>query len=127
MLPVFGTGETRFQPVYAGDIGNLVEILTRPNVNRTTDSKGKIIEAAGPDSEFPFVSLTPSTEQSEPHSVLTFRQIMKLVVDHTGRFRPIVALPWVVGQLQAAIMRLLPASIFTITPDQVRLIHKLNG
>ena len=49
--------------------------------------------------------------------------MMKLVVDHTGRFRPIVPLPWVVGELQAAIMRLLPASIFTITPDQVRLMH----
>ncbi len=48
---------------------------------------------------------------------------MKLVVDHTGRFRLIVPLPWVVGELQAAIMRLLPASIFTITPDQVRLHH----
>ncbi len=63
VLPVFGKGETRFQPVYAGDIGRLVEILTRPDVNRTTDFKGKIIEAAGPDSEFPFLFLflTPST------------------------------------------------------------------
>ena len=45
--------------------------------------------------------------------------MMELVVDHTGRFRPIVSLPWVVGELQAAVMRLLPASIFTITHDQV--------
>jgi len=50
---------------------------------------------------------------------LTFCQMMKLVVDHTGRFRPIVSLPWVVGELQAAIMRLLPATIFTITRDQI--------
>jgi uncharacterized protein YbjT (DUF2867 family) len=52
VLPVFGKGDTRFQPVYAGDIGRLVEILTRDNVNLTTNVKGKIIEAAGPDGEF---------------------------------------------------------------------------
>ena len=51
---------------------------------------------------------------------------MQLVVDHTGRFRPIVSLPWVVGELQAAIMRLLPASIFTITRDQVRLMPEVS-
>ena len=54
MLPVFGKGDTRFQPVYVGDIGLLVEILTR-NGEKVAD--GKIIEAAGPDGE----SLSPST------------------------------------------------------------------
>jgi len=53
--------------------------------------------------------------------------MMQLVVDHTGRFRPIVSLPWVVGELQAAIMRLLPASIFTITRDQVRLMPEVSS
>jgi len=60
VLPVFGKGETRFQPVYAGDIGRLVEILTRRNVYGSTDYKGKIIEAAGPDSEFR-IFFSPST------------------------------------------------------------------
>jgi hypothetical protein len=55
----------------------------------------------------------------DPHPVLTFRQMMKIVVDYTGRFRPIVALPWVVGELQAEVMQLLPQNIFTITRDQV--------
>ncbi len=45
--------------------------------------------------------------------------MMKIVVDYTGRFRPIVALPWVVGELQAEVMHLLPQNIFTITRDQV--------
>jgi uncharacterized protein YbjT (DUF2867 family) len=53
VLPVFGNGGTRFQPVYVGDVGQLVEILTRDNSdpNIGTDSR-IIIEAAGPDSEF---------------------------------------------------------------------------
>jgi hypothetical protein len=54
---------------------------------------------------------------------------MQLVIDHTGRrSRPIIALPWVVGELQAAFMQLLPTSIFTITRDQVRLTARsLDG
>ena len=54
VLPAFGKGETQSQPVYAGDVGQLVEIVTRHNVNRNADFTGKIVQAAGPDSEFPF-------------------------------------------------------------------------
>jgi NADH dehydrogenase len=118
VLPVFGKGDTRFQPVYAGDIGRLVDILTRDNVIPITDCKGKIIEAVGPEGEF---SHSAQVERPchDPHSVLTFRQMMEIVVNYTGRFRPIVALPWVVGELQAEVMQLLPQNIFTITRDQV--------
>ena len=31
VLPVFGKGDTLFQPVYVGDVGRLVEILTKKN------------------------------------------------------------------------------------------------
>jgi len=56
VLPVFGKGDTQFQPVYAGDIGRLVEILTRDNDNviPITNCKGKIIEAVGPEGEFSY-------------------------------------------------------------------------
>jgi hypothetical protein len=53
VLPVFGKGDTWFQRVYAGDIGRLVDILTRDNrVIPITDCKGKIIEAVEPEGEF---------------------------------------------------------------------------
>jgi len=52
--------------------------------------------------------------------VLTFRQIMQLVVDHTGRFRPIISVPWTLGELQGEVMQRLPINLFTITRDQVR-------
>ncbi len=45
---------------------------------------------------------------------------MKLVVDHTGRFRPIISVPWILGELQGEVMQRLPTNIFTITRDQVR-------
>ena len=50
MLPVFGKGDTLFQPVYVGDVGRIVEILTRKNA--VNDADGKIIEAGGPDGKF---------------------------------------------------------------------------
>ena len=49
MLPVFGKGDTLFQPVYVGDVGRLVEILTKKNA--VNDAGGKIIEA-GADGKF---------------------------------------------------------------------------
>ena len=55
ILPVFGKGDTRFQPVYVGDIGLLVEILTRNCPVKIAD--GKIIEAAGPDGKFTLAQL----------------------------------------------------------------------
>jgi hypothetical protein len=51
--------------------------------------------------------------------VLTFRQIMQLVVDHTGRFRPIISVPWILGELQGEVMQRLPKNLFTITRSQV--------
>ena len=46
VLPVFGNGDTRVQPVYGGDIGLFVEILTRTSPVEVAN--GNIIEAAGP-------------------------------------------------------------------------------
>lgn len=48
-MPVFAGGTTKFQPVFAGDLASLVEIISRKDsaVRRTVD--GKIIEAGGPD------------------------------------------------------------------------------
>jgi hypothetical protein len=55
VLPVFGKGDTRFQPEYVRDIGLLVEILTRNGTVKVAD--GSIIEAGGPDGKFTFAQL----------------------------------------------------------------------
>ncbi|KAI0275305.1 NAD-P-binding protein [Gloeopeniophorella convolvens] len=107
VLPVFGTGKTRFQPVYVDDVGQLVEIVTRNDPAIRSQVDGKIIEAGGPD-------------------VLTFREIMELVVKHTGRFRPIVPVPWLMGQLQGEVLQRLPTNIFTVTGDQVEQLKTDN-
>jgi uncharacterized protein YbjT (DUF2867 family) len=63
VLPVFGKGDTRFQPVYVGDIGLLVEILTRNSPVKVAD--GKIIEAAGPDGKFTLAQLWLADRDSQ--------------------------------------------------------------
>ena len=45
---------------------------------------------------------------------------MQFVVDRTGRFRPIISVPWILGELQGEVMQRLPMNLFTVTRDQVR-------
>ena len=76
----------------------------------------------GPDSEFPV--LTPSTLLI---ALLRTTFSFDFPADDEAcggsrRFRPIVSPPWVVGELQAAIIRHLPTKIFTIARDSVRLM-----
>jgi hypothetical protein len=100
VLPVFGKGDTLFQPVYVGDVGRIVEILTRKNAVNDTD--GKIIEAGGPDGKISHLKCDCDSHfiNLDMLDSLTFRQIMSLVVIHTGRFLPIVSVPWKLGELK---------------------------
>ncbi|KAA1468011.1 NAD-P-binding protein [Dentipellis sp. KUC8613] len=107
ILPVFGNGKTRFQPVYVGDVAELVEILTRKDNKIRERVAGKIIEAGGPE-------------------VFTFRQIMELVLKYTGRTRPIVPVPWSAATLQAMVLERLPHNVFTISQSQVEQLKHDN-
>ena len=44
---------------------------------------------------------------------------MELVLKYTKRIRPIISLPWFVGEAQGAIFERLPPNLFTVTRDQV--------
>ncbi|KAG8928373.1 hypothetical protein FRC01_006038 [Tulasnella sp. 417] len=100
-LPVFGGGRSLFQPVFAGDIGRTIEILSRTNDERIlSDARNLVIQAGGPD-------------------VLTYRQLMELILKTTDRSRPILSLPFAVGTLQGALLEKLPENILTVTRSQV--------
>ncbi|KAF8641208.1 hypothetical protein AX17_000842 [Amanita inopinata Kibby_2008] len=99
-LPVFAGGQSRFQPVFVGDIAQAIEVIMRQA--KIKDSyAGKVIEAGGPE-------------------VFTFGEIMQLVLTYSKRKRPIVSLPLAIGMLQGTIMEKLPQNVFTITRDQIR-------
>ena len=99
-LPLIGGGETRFQPVFAGDVAEAVACL----VDRG-EADGKTYELGGPET-------------------LSFRQLMQFTLDTIGRKRALLTLPWGVAKLQAAVMGLLPKPL--LTSDQVELLKTDN-
>ncbi|KIR67311.1 NADH dehydrogenase [Cryptococcus bacillisporus CA1873] len=109
VLPVFGGGITRFQPVYVGDVARAIEICCRDDPTVVSQVAGRIIEAGGPD-------------------ILTYREIMELVLRYTdlqGR-RAIISLPYWVGSVQGFVLEMLPETMFTLTRDQVTQLREDN-
>lgn len=96
-LPVFST---RFQPVYVGDVA---EAFVR-SMNDTS-TRGKTYELGGP-------------------RVMSFKEIMQLVLRETRRKRFLVPIPLTLGSLQATFLEFLPKP--PLTRDQVRLMGNDN-
>jgi NADH dehydrogenase len=98
VLPLVGGGTTRFQPVYVGDVADaVVAALERP------EAEGKTYELGGP-------------------AVLSFRELMELMLAEIGRRRVLLTLPSGLASLAARLLGLLPNPL--LTPDQVRLLQK---
>jgi NADH dehydrogenase len=96
VLPLFGGGQSRFQPVYVGDVA---EAVAR-SVDGTLQG-GTVYELGGPD-------------------VKSFRDIMQEVLDATGRKRILLAIPWPIARLQGAVLGILPKPL--LTSEQVKLL-----
>lgn len=109
VLPLVGGGETRFQPVFVGDVAKAVALAIDGKV-----AGGKIYELGGPE-------------------VKSFRELVEYVCEITGRRRFIASLPFPLARLQARILEivntlslgLLPDE-FLLTRDQVTLLESDN-
>lgn len=108
-LPLIGGGETRFQPVFVGDVA---EAMARA-VDGTL-RPGMTYELGGPE-------------------VKTFRALMEYVLKVTGRRRLLVPLPFAAARLQAGVLEGLRYATFGLLPeellltrDQVRLLEHDN-
>ena len=99
-LPLIGGGETAFQPVFAGDVGEAVARLVDAG-----EADGKTYELGGPET-------------------LSFRKLMQFTLDTIGRRRALIPVPWSVAKIQAAVMGLLPKPL--LTSDQVELLKTDN-
>jgi uncharacterized protein YbjT (DUF2867 family) len=98
-MPVVA-GETRFQPVYVGDVADAaMAALADPAAG------GKTFELGGP-------------------RVMSMRQVLRYILDVTGRRRPMIALPEGFIRLQARLGELLPTP--PLTRDQLILLGKDN-
>jgi NADH dehydrogenase len=101
-LPLIGGGRTKFQPVFAGDVGQAA-------ANAAIDSgrAGTTYELGGPE-------------------VLTFRELLEAVLRYTSRRRLLLPIPFWMAKLQAVLTWPLPNAIRPITVDQVRLLKTDN-
>jgi len=102
-LPLIGGGESRFQPVFVGDLG---QALARIVADET--HAGRTFELGGP-------------------SVFTFRELMEQLLAVTGQTRALVPVPWPAA---SALGKLGDLAAFAITPpitsDQVELLKADN-
>ena len=100
VLPLFGRGQTRLQPVYVGDVARAVgSALASPA------ALGKIFELGGP-------------------RTYTYRALLALVLDAMGKRRPMVPVPFALWDLAAAASAFLPNP--PITEAQVTLMRTDN-
>ncbi|MBN8551570.1 MAG: complex I NDUFA9 subunit family protein [Caulobacterales bacterium] len=104
VLPMPGGGDTRFQPVYVGDVA---EAVTRALTDPST--AGRAYELGGPE-------------------ILTLRQILELVNSETRRARSLIPLPWPVAGAVGLMAE--PLSWVGLTPpltrDQVTMMKTDN-
>ncbi|AQZ50827.1 complex I NDUFA9 subunit family protein [Martelella mediterranea] len=102
ILPLIGGGETKFQPVYVGDVAEVIA--------RSVEGKlegGKVYELGGRD-------------------VLTFRECLELLLSVTGRKRALLSMPFGLASLFGSIASLIPFIAPPLTSDQVKLLKADN-
>ena len=97
-LPLIGGGKTRFQPVFAGDVGMAVAAAVAAETK-----PGATYELGG-------------TE------VLTFREVIEYVLATIERRRLLLPIPFWLAKLEAAFLQLMPTPL--LTRDQVELLRR---
>ena len=102
LLPLIGGGRTRFQPVHVEDLAAAVA-----NAAEGAGTPGTVYEIGGPE-------------------VLTFRRLLDLTQEWSGRDRAYLRLPIWAAKLQALLTWPLPNAIRPVTVDQVRMLQRDN-
>lgn len=101
VLPLIGGGETKMQPVYAGDVASAIA-----DAADGAAKPGATYELGGPE-------------------VLSLREIYRIVLAMTDRERALLPLPFGLAKLKALVLQFAP-SPFTLTRDQVTLLQSDN-
>lgn len=103
VLPLFGGGATKFQPVFVGDVAAAIMKCASD-----ASTRGRTYELGGP-------------------TVYSFKELMELILRETGREakRLLVPLPFFVGTLNSYFLQFLPDPL--LTPDQVRMLKVDNA
>jgi NADH dehydrogenase len=99
-LPLIGGGETRFQPVYVGDVAAAIAAAVAGRAR-----PGTTYELGGP-------------------AVRTFRELMEYVLETTGRQRLLLPVPFGLAKFKAQFLQFMPKPL--LTPDQVESLRADN-
>lgn len=99
-LPLIGGGNTKFQPVYVGDVAEVIAKAADGDLKG-----GKAYELGGP-------------------QVASFRECLELMLEQVGRSKMLVSLPWFVASAMGKLMGWLPGA--PITHDQVEMLKSDN-
>ena len=100
VLPLFGRGDTRLQPVYLGDVAEAaLRALTHP------EAPGKTYELGGP-------------------GIYSYRALIELVLERTRRRCLLLPVPFSVWRILAILASMLPAP--PLTRAQVALMRQDN-
>lgn len=100
-LPLIGEGETRFQPVFVGDVATAIADAVEGKTKT-----GAVYELGGPD-------------------VLSLREIQTMILEIIERRRLLVPLPFGLARLKAMVLQFAPEPL-KLTPDQVELLRTDN-
>lgn len=98
-LPLIGGGETKFQPVFVGDVAAAAAKAL------AGEAKPGIYELGGPD-------------------VRSFKALLEAILTITHRRRLLVPLPFSIAKLQASVLENLPGKLLTV--DQVTMLERDN-
>lgn len=100
VLPLIGGGETKFQPVYVGDVAAaIVKALNG------AAKPGATYELGGPETA-------------------SFKALLEYILAVTNRKRVLAPLPFGLAKVQASFLELLPGKLLTV--DQVTMLEKDN-
>jgi NADH dehydrogenase len=97
VLPLIGGGATKFQPVFAGDVGEAIARAIDGDARQ-----GAIYELGGPE-------------------VLTFRECMERMLEVTKRRRMLLSIPWSAARIMGRFGEFAPGQ--PLTRDQVRMLQ----
>jgi len=99
-LPLVGGGETKFQPVFVGDVAEAMA--------RAIDGDAK----------------PGATYELGGAEVRTFKELMQFVLETTERRRFLIPIPFALARFQATFLQFMPKPL--LTPDQVELLKTDN-
>ncbi len=100
VLPLIGGGNTRFQPVFAGDVAQAIADAVDGKLRG-----GTIYELGGPE-------------------IRTFKELLQFMLATIERKRLLVPFPFFLAKLQAMALQFLPVPL--LTPDQVDMLRVDN-